>query len=96
MEEKELQALLAKVSEETRKEVELKMGTLKEELTQGFIDEDKFKEMSEDLLKDAVKAEDLVTLKDSIEALAIEFKTMRETKETEKKVTLKEQITERS
>ena len=95
MNEKELQALLEKVSGEVKTEIQAKFEAAKSELTVGLIDEKQFADLTADLLKDVPGAEELTTLKESIEALGLEIKEMREAKKgDEKPKTLKDQIVE--
>lgn len=89
MNEKELNALLENVS----KTVQEKFDAVKGELVQGFITEEKFAELTADLLKseDAIKADDLKELKDGLEAIGLELKALKEVK-NDKPMTLKEQV----
>ncbi len=87
MEEKDLNAIVEKVGQEAT----AKFDSLKEELKQGFISEDAFK----DQLGTFAEEYKLKELSDNVETLGVELKEMAEKqkkKEDEKPMSIKEQL----
>lgn len=88
IDKKTIDAIVEKAGEE----IQAKWTSLQDELKGEFITEEKFGELTADLLKDSVKPDEIKTLSESIETLGLEIKSMKEVQKNEKPVTLKEEI----
>jgi HK97 family phage major capsid protein len=89
IDKKTIDAIVEKAGEE----IQAKWTALQVELKGEFITEEKFGELTADLLKDAVSPDDIKSLSESIEGLGLEIKSLQEVqKKNEKPMTLKQEI----